>query len=220
MFYGSTLNKVVWLDKYCINVKTKGDAGFMGDYCFIGSIMAWGADYAPQGWAFCNGQQLSISQYQALYSLIGVSYGGDGRTYFNLPNLCSRIVVGSGGGAGLTPYSIGQKGGFESVTLAPSQMGEHNHNLNVNTNASMTSVNIPDPTCYIGSPKVTGGSYINKPVLLYNPDNSQGAMAMLNGASIQPSPATPNVNAHENRQPILALNYIICLDGEYPVRPD
>jgi len=94
---------------------------------FVGEIRMFGFNFAPQGWALCNGQLLPISQNTALFSLLGTTYGGDGRTTFALPDMRSRVPVCQGQGPGLSPYAEGQAGGAETVTLAATQMPGHTH---------------------------------------------------------------------------------------------
>ena len=94
---------------------------------FIGEIRMFGGSFAPLGWTMCNGQTLSIAQNDALFTLIGTTYGGDGITTFNLPDLRSRVPIHQGQALGLSPYVIGQVGGTESVTLTTAQMPQHNH---------------------------------------------------------------------------------------------
>src|SRR5215218_1600346 len=97
---------------------------------YLGQIYLVPYNFAPRGFAFCQGQILSISQNSALFSLLGTTYGGNGTTTFALPDLRGRVPNGSGTGPGLAPYSLGQQSGVESVTLAPSQMPLHSHTLN------------------------------------------------------------------------------------------
>ena len=94
---------------------------------FVGEIRAFGFNFAPRSWAFCDGQLLPISQNQALFSLIGTFYGGDGRTTFQLPDLRGRAPIKYGNGPGLSSYQLGHRGGLEQVTLTQNQMPTHNH---------------------------------------------------------------------------------------------
>ncbi len=100
---------------------------------FLGEIRVFPYNFAPRGWANCDGQLLSISQYSALFSLLGTTYGGDGRTTFALPDLRGRFMTHEGTGPGLSPYRLGQKGGAESVTLTIAQMPSHNHTMHGET---------------------------------------------------------------------------------------
>src|SRR5580765_2676031 len=95
---------------------------------FLGQIAIFGFNFPPRGWALCNGQTLAIAQNTALFSLLGTTYGGNGQTTFALPNLQSRVPIHQGQGSGLSPYTIGQEGGTESVTLTTGEMPAHVHN--------------------------------------------------------------------------------------------
>lgn len=166
----------------------------------------FGGNFAPRGWAFCDGQLLPISQNTALFSLIGTFYGGDGRTTFGLPDLRGRVAIhaGSSPGPGLTPRQLGSKSGSETNTLLLTQMPSHNHGgglLNVSNQGGEESV--PPAGGTIG-----GGAAI------YNaePPNTAlnaGSVVVNSEGSSQP------VN---NMQPFLAVNYIIALQGIYPSR--
>jgi len=130
--------------------------------------------FAPQGWAFCNGQTLSIAQNTALFSLLGTTYGGNGTTTFQLPNLQSRVPIHMGQGSGLSPYIIGQMGGTENVTLTLNQMPEHNHLINCDGDPA--NVLGPNPTTkFMG----TTTRDIDGPVDIYsrNPTPAPATMA-------------------------------------------
>src|SRR3954468_23228168 len=96
---------------------------------FLGEIRMFGGNFAPRGWAFCNGQILSIAQNTALFSLLGTTYGGNGQTTFGLPDLRGRVAVSAGQGPGLSNYSLGELAGSESVTLTSANMPAHNHSV-------------------------------------------------------------------------------------------
>jgi microcystin-dependent protein len=175
---------------------------------FVGEIRMVGFNYAPNGWALCNGQLLPIAQYTALFSLLGTYFGGDGRTTFALPNLQSRVPIHQGQGIGLSPYVIGQVGGTETVTLTSSQMPLHNHTVgasSANGTASSPANNIP-------AQGYTGDS--RNPTLLpnYAPPPASATLA-----SSAVSTAGGN-QPHENLQPYLCVNFIIALNGVYPPR--
>ncbi|TCL54981.1 microcystin-dependent protein [Kineothrix alysoides] len=170
---------------------------------FIGTILAWPIDFEPVGWLFCKGQTLNINQYQALYSLIGNKYGGDGRTTFMLPNLSGRVIVGAGQSAGTSSYITGQTGGAETVTLTTNQLPIHSHPIPASTEDGST--NVPGANTVMA--KVT--------------DNSFEALNIYKaGANTTLSPTgNEGQNApHANVQPYLAMNYIICINGYYPSR--
>lgn len=175
---------------------------------FIGQICLFGFNFAPRGWALCNGQLLPIAQNTALFSLLGTTYGGDGSSTFALPNLQSRVVVGQGQGPGLSSYSMGQTGGAESVTLLSTQMPSHNHQLNASNSTGAT--NTPTNNVLAASygaledgTQVTVNTY------------SGSANTTLSPSSIG---AAGGNQPHENRQPFLTMNYCIALQGIFPSR--
>ena len=173
---------------------------------FIGTIMAWPIAWAPEGWALCQGQTLNISQHQALFSLLGTTYGGNGTTTFALPNLAGRVIIGVGQGAGTSNYQLGQAGGVETVALSANQLPAHNHSIPANTNPA--GISTPSATAVL-SQAVTE-------------DTGEGCKLYTTAAansSIAPTGIAGQNAAHPNVQPYLALNYIICLNGLYPPRP-
>jgi len=165
---------------------------------FIGEIRLFASWYAPRGWAFCNGQLLQISQYSALFSLLGTNYGGDGRTTFALPDLRGRVPIHAGSGPGLSSRNLGQKGGQESVALAVAQMPAHTHQA--------VASDIPAQAV---SPEgnVWGATSRTR---LYSPTGSPVNMAP--GAISQ----TGASMAHANMPPFIVINYIIALQGIFP----
>ncbi|WP_026955535.1 phage tail protein [Algoriphagus vanfongensis] len=180
------------------------------DTPFIGQIELFGCNFAPRGWAMCQGQLLPISQNTALFSLLGTVYGGDGRTTFGLPDLRSRVVVGMGNGPGLSNYTLGQKLGVENVTLTQAELPNHTHGLS-GVNGNGTS-NIPtqnvlavnNATIERGAGPVEGNSFANS-----------SANVSMNQFSIgQAGGSLP----HNNMQPSLSLNYCIALVGIFPSR--
>ena len=180
---------------------------------YLGEIRTVGFNFAPQGWAFCNGQSVSITENQALFSLIGTSYGGDGQTNFNLPNLQSRLGVGSQNqapGPGLTAYAPGQLAGADSVTLNTLHVPPHQHPFSATLAAASGGTPTTDPKgAYPGAGPSTayaGAGGTNQ----YLDSSAVAGLA-------QPNPGS---QAHSNIQPVLALNYIICLEGNYPPRQD
>jgi microcystin-dependent protein len=167
---------------------------------FIGEIRLFPYDFAPRGWAFCHGQLLSIVQNTALFSLLGTTYGGDGRITFALPDLRGRVAVSSGEGPGLSTYALGGVGGVESVSLTSAEMPTHTHQLSVNGRASSSSK--------------PGNHYLGR--------SSSGTAyaSTTNGATLNPEAVVPagGSQPHENRPPHLALNYCIALAGIFPAR--
>jgi microcystin-dependent protein len=163
---------------------------------FLGEIRIFGFNFAPRGWAFCNGQILSIAQNTALFSLLGTTYGGNGQTTFALPNLQSRVPVHFGQGPGLSSYALGQQAGTESVTLLVTQLPQHNHTVGASTQSDITG----NPT---GNVPAGGASY------------DTTANAAMSSTMIG---QTGGNQPHENLQPYLALNFCIALAGIFPSR--
>ncbi len=176
---------------------------------YIGEIRLFGGGFAPRGWALCNGQTLSISQYQPLYSLLGTTWGGDGRQTFAVPDLRGRVPVSMGQGVKLTPRSLGQYGGSETVQLALTQIPVHGHALTGTTRDATTQT--PGSTLIhatvAGTP--TGGPAATGYVV-----NAAATKRTLNAASLAQSGSG---GAHNNQMPTLTLTYIICLLGLYPI---
>jgi microcystin-dependent protein len=176
---------------------------------YIGIVKLFAGNFAPKGWAFCNGQQMSIAQNTALFSILGTTYGGNGTTTFGLPNLSGRVAVGAGSGAGLPPVEAGQVAGSASVTLTAQQMPAHNHQLMVNSGNGTAT----DPTggfvAVVNVPNSETGD--PTPVTAFAP-TSNGA------ASIQAISAAGGSQPLSVMQPYLGMNYIICLEGLYPSR--
>jgi microcystin-dependent protein len=164
---------------------------------FLGQLALVPYNFAPKGWALCNGQLLPINQNQALFSLLGTNFGGDGRTTFALPDLRGRVPISSGQGPDLENYNLGQAGGTELVSLTAAQMPSHRHALNVHNGTS-------DQTNPAGNRLAKGSVYTNKPA-------NATAASLVVGRSGSGQP-------HENRQPYLTLNWIIALEGIYPSR--
>ena len=167
---------------------------------FVGEIRMFGFNFPPQGWAFCDGQLLSISQNAALFSLLGTTYGGDGESNFALPDLRSRVPVSLGQGEGLSSYAEGQAGGTETVTLGPAQMPAHTHA--VSASSSPAASERPAGRVLARSPD---HSYIPEP----DTDTVMNAKMIGEAGNSQP---------HENIQPYLVLNFCIALQGVFPAR--
>ena len=181
---------------------------------YIGIVKLFAGDFAPKGWLFCQGQILPIAQYTAVFSLLGTTYGGNGTTTFALPDLRSRVPVGTGQGTGLSNYQRGQMGGVESVTLNQFEMPEHIHVAQVKVSANLGTTNNP-----IGKVPGTVQAQVDRggtvfPVNVYA-DAPTGTASSDSTAIL---PAGGN-QAHNNLQPYLGMNYIICMEGIYPPRP-
>lgn len=166
---------------------------------FLGQIMMFAGNFAPQGWAFCNGQLLSIAQNTALFSLLGTTYGGNGTTTFALPNLQGRAPMHHGQGAGLSPRSLGEQGGTESVTLTSTQLPAHSHTLALAAKEEGTTDN-------------PNGAYIAG-----NGTNAFAATSDTTMAGTNVS-ITGNGQPFPIMQPFLAVSFVIALQGIYPSR--
>lgn len=165
---------------------------------YVGQIMSFGGNFAPQGWALCDGSLLPISQYDALFSLIGATYGGDGQTTFALPDLRGRAALHQGQGPGLSSYSLGQNGGVEAVTLTVSQAPPHSHPVLGHSGAG-------------DSPHPAGAVWAGSSVALYTA--GAAANAAMGASSISPGGGN---QPHNNMLPFLTLNFCIALEGIYP----
>lgn len=164
---------------------------------FLGTIMMFAGNFAPLGWAECNGALLPISQNEALFSLIGTTYGGDGQTTFAVPDLRGRVPIHQGTGPGLSTYSIGQQAGSETVTLVANQMGGHTHQLQ--SNNSNGTANSPAGAIVAGS--------ASTPYTTAAGDTSFGPSMIGAAGGSQP---------HENMMPFLALTFVIAVQGIFP----
>lgn len=163
---------------------------------FIGEIRMFGGNFAPVGWAFCNGAIMPIDQNDALFNLIGTTYGGDGQTTFALPNLQSRVPVHVGQG-----FALGQSGGAEAVTLTVSQIPAHSHVPQANTN-TVSNTNAPSPSnnFWAGDSALT-------------PYSSSAPSAAMNPAACG---LTGGSQPHDNMVPFLVINFILSLFGVFP----
>lgn len=171
---------------------------------FVAEIKMTATNFAQRNWAFCNGQLLQIAQNTALFSLVGTTYGGDGRVTFALPNMQGRAPMHPGTGPGLTPRALGQNGGTETVTLTPGQVANHTHTMQAV--AELGSSTSPDGRSLAQSPTGRGGYG------LYDNADNKGAMAT--GALAN----TGGGQAHDNMQPYQVVNFQIALTGIYPSR--
>jgi len=190
---------------------------------FLGTVMGWAPNFAPRGWAFCNGQIMSIAQNSALFALLGTTYGGDGQSTFALPNLQSRVIVGAGQGPGLSPYALGQTAGSENVTLLSTEIPAHVHSGEVtNIPVKVSSGNSDASAASAGASIATPGTLAGRDFTASLGFNSVAPDVTLNAASAGPAqfttgPAGGN-QAHSNIQPYLTLNYIIAIEGIFPSR--
>lgn len=161
---------------------------------FLSEIRIMSFGYAPQGWALCNGQILPISQNQALFSLLGTTYGGNGSTNFALPDLRSRVPIHTGSG-----HTLGEHGGEQAHTLSISELPTHIHLVNAADNPAATNTAAP-----------TGGAYLGQQANTYGPPTN------LTGMSPAEISNTGGSQAHQNMQPFLTLNFSIALQGIFP----
>jgi microcystin-dependent protein len=171
---------------------------------FIGAITMFGGNFAPRSYAFCNGQILSIAQNTALFSILGVTYGGDGRVTFALPNLQGRFPMHWGSGPGLTPRVLGEQSGAETVTLLSTQMPAHNHTpVGLAANGSQSN---PTNATWgtTGTPRVPNSLY-----------SSAAPNVQMNANAVG---LTGGNQAHENMSPFLAITFIIATQGIFPAR--
>lgn len=186
---------------------------------FIGQIQAFGFNFAPRGWALCQGQLLAISQNTALFSLLGTMYGGDGRTTFGLPDLRGRVIVGYGNGPGLTPNTIGAKGGTETTTLNVTNLPSHTHQANlsgssVTIKASSSAGTSPAPSSRsnVLSAATSGNIYTNN-----TPDVDLNVGNDVSSGNITIGNTGGNI-PFNNMQPYQVVNVSIALVGIFPSR--
>lgn len=165
---------------------------------FLAEVRIVGFNFAPRGWAFCDGQILPINQNQSLYSLLGTTYGGDGRTSFALPDIRGRTPIHVGRSDGGSEHRLGQKSGEETHTLSANEMPQHRHVVF----ASSTEANANVPTGHVLARSVETEPYRD----------------LTNPVSMQPPLNVGGGQAHENMQPYIALNYCIALQGLFPSR--
>jgi len=172
---------------------------------FIGEIKMVGFNFAPRGWALCNGQLLSIAQNSALFSLLGTTFGGDGRTTFALPNLQGRVPIHQGNGAGLTPRVMGEMSGTESHTLITTEIPAHQHTGTVSPPCAVDDATTASPQNAV--PGIAGVAYTPTP----SPGVTMAPASFTTGAAGGSQP-------HNNLQPYLVVNFVIALEGIFPSR--
>lgn len=192
---------------------------------FIGQISLFANNYAPRSWAYCDGQLIAISQNNALFSILGTIYGGDGRTTFALPDLQGRVALHAGRGPGLTDRRLGQKGGGNSVTLTTTQMPSHSHQATLESGSSaMPATTVPGTTTVPGGNipatadiEVRGGGQTTGNI--YAP--AAAADSNLSPAAVSGTVTIAHdggSQAHNNMQPFIGISYVICMFGIYPSR--
>ncbi len=169
---------------------------------FLGQIKVFSFDYPPKGWTFCDGQLLPINQNQALFSLLGTTFGGNGQTNFALPDLRGRMPIHFGQGAGLSPRVLGEVGGSSAVTLTIAQTGPHTHTV----------------------PAVAGPGTVSNPVSGVPAKEASGQTAIYSASAADTTMAPQTIGntgggqAHNNMQPYLGLRFCIALQGIFPSR--
>ena len=168
---------------------------------FVAEIRIFPFNFAPKGWAFCDGQLLALSQNTALFSLLGTTYGGNGKSNFALPDFQGRASMHPGQGPGLSLHDLGETGGSETVTLLETEIPSHSHQLNF-LNSTATST-IPADNQFANSPQANASIYTTQ-------TNSLRPAATLG--------ASGNSQPHNNMQPYLTLNFCIALQGVFPPR--
>jgi microcystin-dependent protein len=166
---------------------------------YIGEIRMFGGSFAPAGWAFCDGQSMDISENDTLFNLIGTTYGGDGQTTFNLPDLRGRVPIHMGTHAGTT-YQLAEMAGVESVTLTTQQIPLHTHPMPGSSSAATTA----DPT---------NNMLATAPLATTFPYGTDAPLTALSPSAVTPSGGSQQ---HENLQPYACINFIISLFGTYP----
>ncbi len=171
---------------------------------FVAEIRIVGFSFAPKGWAFCNGQPLPLSQNTALFSLLGTTYGGDGKNTFGLPNMQGNAPMHPGQGPGLSSYDLGETGGSETVTLLESEIPAHPHGMT----AQNQPANLPGPGSDRTCARSSGG-------FAYKPGPYK-AVVPFNATMLAP---TGSNSAHNNMMPYLTFNFCIALQGIFPARP-
>jgi microcystin-dependent protein len=170
---------------------------------FVAEIRVFGFNFPPQGWAFCDGQLLPISQNTALFSLLGTNYGGDGISTFGLPNFQGRAALGQGQGAGLSPYFLGEEGGEESVTLLETEMPQHTHQAKATTEPAE-----------LQAPAASRALARSTPGAAYQSNSSSSLTQMDPRAAAVIGSSFP----HNNMPPVLVLNFCIAMQGVFPAR--
>lgn len=190
---------------------------------YLGVIKIFAGNFAPRNFVFCYGQLLSIAQNQALFSILGTIYGGDGRTTFGVPDLRGAAPIGSGTGQGLTPRVAGQKFGFETTTLSVHNLPAHNHIITVNETAG--TIDIPVNTEEGSEDEANPGagflgntgaeSFVSEATA---GQKYGGQSIPVNVAATATASNTGNGQSFNNMQPSSVVNYIICINGLYPSR--
>lgn len=217
----NSIKKIIGLLFVCFflsNAEVKAQEGF------IGEIRMFAGNFAPRGWAFCNGQLLAINSNNALFSILGTTYGGDGRSTFALPDLRGRVPMSAGSHPGSAyNYRVGQRGGIESPTLSTLQMPQHNHTASVSGgggNILLSTDSAQRSTPQAGDVPASaqfGNGLSATQVKAYGPPTNTVNGQTVSGGNVTIG-FTGASQPYENRQPYTIVRYIICLQGIYPSR--
>lgn len=177
---------------------------------YLGTVWAFGFGFTPVGWMQCNGQLVNISDYDALYSLLGTTFGGDGQTTFGLPDLRGRIPIGAGQGPGLANYALGQLAGSESVTLTSANLPPHSHAVTSATIPVADTADAASPANAYFAPAdaSVGDAYIDS--------SAQGNAVVAGTMTAQPTGGNQPIQIIS---PYQVVNYCICVEGIYPPQP-
>jgi microcystin-dependent protein len=184
---------------------------------YLGQIILVAFTFPPVGWAFCNGQLLQIAEYDALFHLIGTTYGGDGETTFAVPDLRGRIPIGPGQGPATQNYFLGEAGGVETIIPTMAQLGAHTHAIDTSTFAGAAACkNGPgNERTPVGNVHASEAAGATMPYSSAAPDGSMNVDPLAVSGSITVAPAG-GTEAHDNMQPFLTMNFCIALFGVFP----
>ncbi len=199
---------------------------------YLGQVILFAGNFAPQNWALCNGQLMPVNQYQALFSVLGTTYGGDGINNFKLPDLRGAVPVSAGVAATGTSYLQGTTGGTESTTLGINQMPSHNHVIGGTASVSGNITATMKVNSSSGGADSPSGNFLGNDgtTQVYASANSGSDMLNANAITVNASGMTVNTSSLQvqpnglgqpfsNMQPYLVMNYIICTNGLYPSKP-
>lgn len=181
---------------------------------YIGIIKIFAGSFAPRGWMLCQGQLLPISQYSALYSILGVVYGGDGVTNFALPNLSGLVPLGTGRSFSGSTYMVGEIGGSEATTLTVQNIPPHKHNTKAHASTANASSSQPSARSVVA----TAGKPQGRDFEAFNAYSDATPDVLMSDQFITEDVVGSGVPI-KNMQPFMAINHIICIDGLYPSRP-
>ncbi len=178
---------------------------------YLGEIRVFAGNFAPEGWSLCEGQLLKVAEHEALFSLLGASYGGNGTSDFGLPDLRCRVPIGQGAGPGLTPRLLSQSEGASTEELSAAHLPVHSHDFVVMNTDGTSSEPTGKLLAKAPTPNVTPKTYSNQ----FLAHSSSVKMSVLNASALKLIGGPGS--AHDNMMPWAGISYIICLTGEYPV---